>query len=190
MIEAYPLQWPEGWPKARRREESRFKISFANARDELFYEIHRLGGSLPVLSTNVELRRDGLPYANRAPFGSPGVAVYFTRKKHQMCFACDKYYKIQDNIQAIRKTIEALRGIERWGASDMMERAFAGFEQLPDQSGGAWWAILGVSESAPASDVKEAYKRLRSEHHPDRPTGSNEQFDRIQKAWTEYQNTP
>lgn len=187
MAEAYPLHWPEGWPKAKYREDSRFKTTFAKARDELFEEIRRLGGTLPVLSTNIELRLDGLPYANRAPSGSPGTAVYFTYKKNQMCFACDKYYRVQDNMQAVKKTIEALRGIERWGASDMMERAFTGFTQLPDQSGGAWWAVLGVSESSPSHEVKLSWKRLRSQHHPDKPGGCKDKFDRVQKSYNEYQ---
>jgi len=185
-IESYPLQWPEGWPKTKWRDHSRFKTKFAVARDELFKEIILMGGSLPVLSTNVELRRDGLPYANRTPSGSPGAAVYFTHKKKQMCFACDRYYEVKDNIQALRKTIEALRGIERWGASDMMERAFSGFESLPDRSYGAWWAVLGVSEPATAQQVKAAYKRLRSLSHPDKKGGSVEQFNQVQKAFEEY----
>ena len=34
-------------------------------------------------------------------------------------------------MQAIAKTIEALRGINRWGTGDMMEAAFKGFSALP-----------------------------------------------------------
>jgi hypothetical protein len=48
-----------------------------------------------------------------------------------MCFACDRWDSVADNVQAIRKTIEALRGIERWGTGDMVQRAFAGFVALP-----------------------------------------------------------
>ncbi len=184
--EAYPLQWPEGWPKSKYREDARFKTTFAKARDELFNEIRLLGGTLPVLSTNVELRRDGLPYANRIPSGSSGVAMYFTYKKKPMSFACDKYFRVQDNIQAIRKTIGALRGIERWGASDMLERAFTGFEALPDQTNGAWWAVLCVPQNATRDEVESAYKQRRKAAHPDKCAGSHDQFIAVQEAWQQY----
>ncbi len=52
-----------------------------------------------------------------------------------------------DNIQAIRKTIEAMRGLERWGVSDMLQRTFSGFKALPDQTGigkEAWWIVFWV----------------------------------------------
>ena len=77
MPEAHPLAWPEGRPRTKRPQRSRFDVGFANARDELFDEIRRLGGSVPVLSTNVELRRDGLPYASRPEPDDSGAAVYF-----------------------------------------------------------------------------------------------------------------
>jgi hypothetical protein len=31
-----------------------------------------------------------------------------------MCFACDRWDSVGDNVYAITKTIKALRGIERW----------------------------------------------------------------------------
>lgn len=49
----------------------------------------------------------------RLETGIGGVAVYFTLKGQQFCFACDHWDEIKDNMQAIHKTIEALRGIER-----------------------------------------------------------------------------
>ena len=64
MTEAYPLQWPETQPHSKRRQRAQFNTSFAKARDALMHELRLMGAQLPVLSTNVELRRDGLPYAN------------------------------------------------------------------------------------------------------------------------------
>jgi hypothetical protein len=43
----------------------------------LLNEIKLLGGRLPVISTNVRLRRDGLPYANDHVPDDKGAAVYF-----------------------------------------------------------------------------------------------------------------
>ena len=125
MAEAFPLYWPEGWKRTAYRRTSAFKIAaFGKARDLLLAEIKRMGGTSIVLSTNISLRNDGLPYAGQRNPDDPGVAVYFLYKKRQMSFACDAYRKVEENAYAIAKTIEALRGIERWGASDMMERAY------------------------------------------------------------------
>lgn len=182
---AYPLQWPSDWPRTRHRERSRFDTTFAKARDGLADELERMGARHVVLSTNIELRLDGQPYANRAQPGDPGVAVYFEYKKQPRTFACDRWDRIEDNIQAIRKTIEALRGIERWGASDMMERAFTGFTALPDQTHGAWWAVLGVDRDASPALVESMYRQKRSKTHPDKG-GDEAEFDRVQKAWNAY----
>lgn len=188
MIEAYPLHWPEGWSRTRawHRSQSKFKNSFARARDELLDEIERLRGRYhrsgdPILSTNVALRQDGLPYANQREPEDSGVAVYFKYKDKDMCFACDKYKKVWENMVAITKTIEAIRGIERWGASDMMERAFRGFVALP-ASTGHWSEILGVPRNASTEQVMQAYRQLAQQHHPDKANGNADQFIKINQA--------
>jgi len=181
--EAYPLSWPAGWMRTRNRQKSQFRTGFGNARNFLFLELERLGAKNIVLSTNIPLRNDGLPRANMAPLGGdPGVAVYFRRKDRDMVFACDKYATPTDNIHAIAKTIEAMRGIERWGASDMMERAFSGFKQLeatnPTE---AWWDVL---ECLPTADVETIQRQFRARlrgAHPD-TGGSAEALARLTDA--------
>lgn len=104
-VEAYPLHWPENWPRTPINQigYSRFDTPMSLARDGLFKEIQMLGGRHIVLSTNVRLRNDGLPYANDKEPGDAGVALYFQYQGEPMCFACDKYYYVRENIQAIRK---------------------------------------------------------------------------------------
>jgi hypothetical protein len=191
-IEAYPLCWPAGWKRTDRwnREQSKFKASFVAARDELMKEIGRLRsdryyGDDVVLSSNVALRQDGLPLANQRKPEDPGVAVYFQYKGKAMSFACDKYYDVWENMVAIRKTIEAIRGIERWGASEMMERAFTGFTALADEG---WWTVLDVDRSAAYETVLESYRACRSKHHPDKG-GCAEKFDHVQRAWEQYKES-
>jgi hypothetical protein len=129
---AFPLQWPSGRPRTEhwRREQAKFDVTFARARDNIVAEIGRLAGRYPdpqiVISTNIALRRDGLPLANQRQPDDPGVAVYFLYKKRAVAFACDRWVKIEHNMQAIAKTIEALRGIARWGTGDMLAAAFTG----------------------------------------------------------------
>ena len=128
-----------------------------------------MGGQKPILSTNVPLRNDGLPRANMPNPSDPGVAVYFNYKKHNLVFGCDKYFRVMDNVYAIAKTIEAMRGIERWGASDMMERAFAGFKALPEKGSQAWREVLEIPAEALVTRqvIEDKFRALVKEHHPD-----------------------
>lgn len=166
--EAYPLYWPEGWKRSKYRERSKFKTGFGAARNLLFAELGRLGAAKVILSTNVPLRNDGLPRANVRPDGGDsGCAVYFKRNGKDMVFACDKYTETCDNIYAIAKTIDAMRGIERWGASDMMERAFSGFKALNATNHRDWWEVLQVQPGDPRDVIETSFKRLLRERHPD-----------------------
>lgn len=180
---AYPLQWPAGRERrpAHRRERSSFDTAMSKARDEMFNEVRLLGGRSMVLSTNVPLRLDGKPYASYPRIEDPAAAVYFSYKDRQMCFACDRWDRVEDNIQAIRKTIEALRGIARWGTGDMLQAAFTGFAALPPPIVAGmkrpWWEVLGVPQTADAAEVRTAYKRLVSEHHPDKGGEHDEMAD-------------
>lgn len=164
-VDAYPLSWPQGWPRTRNSQRSRFDASFATVRDSLLSQIKMLGGTHIVLSSNVALRRDGLPYANMAQPTDRGVAVYFLRRGKQMVFACDRWDKVEDNMRAIEKTIDAVRGIERWGASEMMERAFTAFEALPYPK--SCWDVLGVKPHASRDDINAAYRAKARDAHPD-----------------------
>lgn len=170
MIEAYPLYWPEGRPRtpSHRRIDSKFQPNFVACRDDLIAEIARLGGRKVILSTNIPLRQDGLPYANAREPDDPGVAVYFDYKGKPMCFACDQYRKTRENIRGIGLTIKAIRAIERYGSSDMMERAFRGFTALPEQGEQAWRDILNLRSPKPSEDeIETAFRTLVKVHHPD-----------------------
>ncbi|MBL8237297.1 MAG: hypothetical protein JNM66_07760 [Bryobacterales bacterium] len=77
-------------------------------------EIRKLGGKQIVISSNLELRLDGLPRAAQRTPADQGVAVYFTLNGRSQCFPCDRWSTIEHNLWAIAKSIEALRGLERW----------------------------------------------------------------------------
>lgn len=65
-------------------------------------------------------------------------------------------------------TIAALRSIERYGATEMLEQAFTGFAALPPAGyAKPWWETLGVSQAAPRESIVAAHRELAKLHHPD-----------------------
>jgi hypothetical protein len=141
-----------------------------------------------VLSTNIALRRDGLPLANQRQPEDCGVAVYFSRGKRQLCFACDRWVKVEDNIWAVCKTVDALRGIERWGTGDMVEAAFSGFQAIaapPAPVGKPWWEVFGINEHATNGYVHQRYRELAMVYHPDRG-GDGETMAKINAAYESF----
>jgi hypothetical protein len=186
MMDAYPLHWPEGWPRTKNPQTSRFNTASRHVIVQcLMDEIRRMGGRNTIVSTNVRLRNDGLPYASDKPPVDKGVAAYFTYKGKPMVFACDKWDKVEDNTQSIRKTIEALRGIERWGASDMMERAFSGFQAIEGPKDETPWNILRVPTDASPGELRAARNRLAQIYHPD--SGSSPDAAMMSKINTAYE---
>lgn len=132
-----------------------------------------------VLSTNMELRQDGLPRSGQKQPLDPGVAVYFRRFKLDrslnFVLACDRWRCVEDNLYALAKHIEALRGQERWGVGTL-DQAFAGYAQLPPATTTKhpWRVVLGLDDSftrlpkGVQLDVMEAaFKKLTLIRHPD-----------------------
>jgi hypothetical protein len=177
-IEAYPLTWPPGRPRLHGKEKPLFKVTLGRSVQDVQREVRLLGGTGLIMSTNQQLRKDGAPFA-RGTVYDVGIAVYFTYKKKQVCFACDRWWSLEGNMRAISLTIMALRGIERWGTGDMVEQAFTGFAQLPAPE--QPWQVLGVSSHASNEEIETAYRRLAAEHHPDRG-GDEQTMMRINRA--------
>lgn len=204
-IPAYPLQWPEGWKRtdAHRRARAKFGrqaqschgswkiregLTIAQAVRRVRDELGRMGirDDDLVISTNLELRLDGLPRSNQREPSDPGVSVYWTQKRGDAprCMAIDRYDRVADNLAAIAATLDAMRAIERHGGAEILNRAFTGFAALPNGSTAHWSDVLDVPATASRAEIEAAYRRLRSLHHPDKG-GDAEQFDRIQKAYAE-----
>jgi hypothetical protein len=185
MKQAYPLQWPVGYKRTIHRVESKFKQTMERAQLELQNEVKRLGGKNLVVSTDLKYRPDGLLYADqiKRKVVDPGVAIYFRYKDKEISMCCDKYQTIWENIYALAMGIYALRGMERWGVSDFLDRAFSGFAALPEKaSAPAWYNVLELSENASADQIKERYRELIKKHHPD-VGGSAEKFIQVKLAY-------
>ncbi len=187
MTQAYPLAWPEGWPRTPQSRQMAWRHAqkpFDSARKELQRQVEMLGGRALVISSNLPLRLDGMPRADvaRMRIEDPGVAIYFQLRQRQMVIARDVYLTVADNLNSLRLAVEYMRGLERHGGAHMMERAFAGFTALPPPSGGAqpqespviWRQELDLRElpdGLPKRHLlviaEQAYRDLAKQHHAD-----------------------
>jgi hypothetical protein len=188
-MEAYPLQWPVGVKRTGNQIRSRFgkyndKPTIASAANKLLGEIKRLTGSTKgtVISSNLRLKNDGLPYSNQRTPDDNGVAIYFYMAGKQMVIAIDLYDRIGCNIYACALTVEAIRGIERWGGASIMERAFSGFTAIEAPKKKPWWEVLGVTPDADEANIKFAYRNKAHFMHPDHG-GSVEAFSDLNDAY-------
>lgn len=170
---SYPLDWPATYPRTSVRRRALFGKDWTIDRARRFVaeELRRLGARSWSASTNLELRLDGEP-RGRQTISDPAVAVWFETSAGSRVLACDRWDRVEHNLVAVGKTIEALRGCDRWGAADL-ERTFTGYAALPPAGGGVCdpWTELGLAPGASEEQVRAAFRRRAKELHPD--TGGN-----------------
>jgi DnaJ domain len=184
---AYPLLWPAGQERARSREHSRFGVSFSRARSDLLAELRKLtkGNSEVIISSNVRPARHPVKEIKEPQPDDPGVAVYFTRNGKKLAIACDSYYDVTANMRAVGLTIKALRDIERYGSSSLLDRAFTGFALPAHAMKAPWYEVLDVSPSAAPIVIKAAYLMLMQKYHPDLGPANAARAAEITEAWNE-----
>lgn len=183
MINAYPLSWPQGFPRASRRMAGAFKTSLPGALENVQRSLKLFAADSAkkiehlVISSNVTLG------AHRPP--DPGVAVWFNWDGLQVCIPIDRYDKVEANLQAIHHVIEARRTELRHGGLAIVRATFTGFKALPPPADEKpWREVFGFKhdESVSMTALERAYKVKRSEAHPDHQ-GTPEAFRAVQRAF-------
>ncbi len=209
----FPLSWPEGWRRtpAERRTRAKFSkgvrqysstpggSSYVRQQDLTVADaVSRVLGALrlfgvpegeAIISTNVQVRLDGLPKSGQAMPKDPGAAVYWRRPDDAApkVMAIDQYDRVEHNLAAIAATLEAMRAIERHGGARILDRAFAGFTALPapgQTQGCSWREVLGLGADERYSEalITERYRALASKYHPDKPGGDVAKFQELGAA--------
>jgi hypothetical protein len=188
--QAYPLQWPHGRPRKSpsHRKAARFtvgsqrynsagersyiarvEISVAEAVKRLIAEVDRIGGRGLVVSSNIELRNDGLPRSGQKAPADPGVCIYFDLAGKPRAMPCDTYDSVAGNIAAVAAHIEATRAIERHGVATVAEM-FEGFAALPPPGAKRkWWEVFGLdgTKTYERDTIIARYRELAKRRHPD-----------------------
>lgn len=183
----FPLQWPEGWSRTpvRDRGVSRFVTGMQMGLKGLRAELERLGAVNIVITSDLPTRSNGMPYGEAA---DSGIAVWFVLDGKERVMACDRWGRASENIHAIALSIEALRGLSRWGANDIVVKAFEGFKALPAPPGlhtqpptRNWREVLGAPVGAGLAEIRRLHRLAMRKAHPDHG-GSHEQAIEVSLA--------
>ena len=203
----YPLCWPAGWKRTPANERKRATFGARGPANEAGYrwknkltiwtawcrvaqELRALQieESDVIVSTNVQVRLDGVPRSDRAEPRDPGTAVYWMGDSgKKQCMAIDRYDRVADNLAAVAATLGALRAIERHGGGSILERAFIGFAALPAAivTQRPWRDVLQLQfdpyTKISAEMIQNAYRALVARRHPD-VGGSHESMIELNAA--------
>lgn len=176
---AYPLAWPDGWPRTQGRAKGPYRSPLGTAINNLRRELKGLCGER---AANTLLLSSNVTLGSEAP-KDPGVVAYFTWEQEAMAIPCDRWWTVEQNVQAIALTIETMRAMERHGAKHMIKAMFRGFVALPAPE--RWADVLfprGAPDPMTLETAETAYKRHAREAHPDQPGGSHEKMARLNDA--------
>jgi hypothetical protein len=95
--------------------------------------------------------------------------------------ACDKWDRVEDNLWALKLSIESIRGLQRWGGSEFLDGLFTGFKALPETT--EMPGINYFSEFNNKEEARERYVELIKEHHPDHG-GNQDIFIEIRRQYS------
>lgn len=190
---------------ANQRVASRFDSTWSATLDLLDRELHYLHGRDLVIEVDVreqDIRLDGGLRAT-AKAETPAVVVAFDSEHGPMLYRSDLYSgrwgvspgeAWKENVRAVAKTLEALRAVDRYGATETGQQ-YAGFKALPggtpivpdaptmtrDEADELLWKFSGLGRDKPWS-VTARWKKARALAHPDRNGGDQSLWDQVEEA--------
>lgn len=181
-ITSFPLCWPLDVPFTEKRIRlniSRYqKLNMTQAKKFILKQFKNIPGPTMsiVVSTNVPVDNDGwYHHDNASDAYDKGAAVWWYQNKRLKVMYCDKYNRIEDNMYAIAKGLEAIIKCKRWINEKYLPDMFETFNY-----NGAfkphWRHVFDNYQGNDIQTVKALYEQKLSEH------GSK---DIYLQAWTE-----
>lgn len=149
-----PQPWTRPATPKTQRKHGNFRTSYTRTLDKLQYELEKIGATEILFECSFhanQIRLDGWPKANQSPEYN-GIAVSFNHPEvGRVEYVTDRYFLWQDNLHAIALTLEALRGVERWGVVASGQQ-YTGFKAITSGNGegkrgaASWIARLVAGE--------------------------------------------
>jgi hypothetical protein len=202
------------WLGTTKKEATRFSAKWTATEQLLLDEIGHLGGKDVVLEIDVreqDFKLNGELRAN-AKATSPAVAIAFESKHGPLFYRCDRFYAQyygqgedwQHNARAIALTLQALRAVDRYGATETGQQ-YTGFKALgagrampashmTRTEAAALLDRVAIGPDAEPDDdaiprilasealAKSALRSARGAAHPDRNGGDQTLWDQVEQA--------
>lgn len=196
------------WIGTKSKLPSRFDAPWSKTIALLRREIDLLGADEFVIEMDIsaaDLKLDGELRANARP-ATPAVVVAFESKHGALTYRCDRFYtnyydqgpEWQHNVRAIALTLESLRSVDRYGATETGQQ-YAGFKALgagrampaSHMTTDEAWAIFGSFGDQPieqqrrdagAASLSALHRKARAFAHPDRHDGDRTLWDQVEQA--------
>lgn len=188
-----------------KRRPTPFDSTWGATLNLLAREVEQLRGKAVVIEVDVPesgIRLDGGLRAN-AKAASPAVVVAFESMHGPLLYRCDRFVSKwshqgddwQQNVRAIAKTLESLRAVDRYGATNTGQQ-YTGWKQLdaapssPDLTLTQAWEVIAdlagmdggvVAIDGPSAEL-HALSRARRNAHPDRG-GTSDTWHRFTTAY-------
>lgn len=202
-----------GWPHefTAERTRGRFDSSLTETLELLKRELRMLQPTSHTFPDSVlqlalreqDFRRtDGMPRAGSVPT-HPGVILNIEpRDRPPLSFPCDTFTHWHANLRAIALTLEALRKIDRYGATETGQQ-YRGWQAIEakasssDQVAAACRVLARVAWPTYETDAyaewaskiaadpeigRHTYRRARRNAHPDRNSGDQALWNQVEAA--------
>lgn len=198
------------WLNPRGRERARFTAGWTDTLELLEREIKALHGRDVVFEIDVreqDIRLDGRLRANARTPETTAVRIAFESKHGPLLYRCDRYNASaygaksghqpwHDNVRAIALTLDALRAVDRYGATETGQQ-YTGYKALGVGNGTASGMTAVVAKAHlirvagfrewPSGDAENRaimVKRAQRMTHPDARGGDRTDWNLTEQAIT------
>lgn len=190
---------------AAARKAHQFDAGWTATLQLLGKEIDQLGGRDVVLECDVEerhLRNDGMLRSDAKP-SSDAIVVAFESKHGPLLYRSDRYMAYwsgqmpgwQANVRAVALTLQALRAVDRYGATETGQQ-YAGFKALPagrampasHMTSHEAYSLLSrvsgnlITHGESIQSTRARYREARIAAHPDRNGGDHTVWHQVEEA--------
>lgn len=182
------VMWPGELKRSRKR--ATFKATWGKTLMLLDAELRALRADNVVFQIAVReenIRLDGKlrPGVKAA---HPGVILSFDSRFGPLSYPCDTFSEFDDNVRAIALALEALRKVQRYGVGLSGEQ-YTGWKAIgsANNSNGKMTpehaaAFIVANGDGHQGGMNEAYRRAMRNLHPDRNSGDESHFKKLQEA--------
>jgi len=180
----YPLQYPLQQERTVNPTRARFITgSVSKAGNKLLKELLLLGAENLIISSNLTIRLTGDGFYANQRVEDSGIAIYFKLNGDNKVMACDKWDRAEHNLWALYLSVQAIRGLDRWGGSEFLDGLFRGFKALPTGVTITPQSIEYFNGITDMNELRVKYKELARKLHPDMKDGDIDKFKTMKNQY-------